>query len=144
MNVKTFILRGVVATVIHFILGFLLYAVIFAKYLQAHMGPASASASRPVGSELVGFIFLSCLSYGFLLSYVFTSGASQSLKQGLLTGAITGFLYASAVNANLYATTNLLTIEVIVADTLMYAFMSTVMGWVISFIGKTRKTVAIF
>jgi len=143
MNVKTFILRTVVATVIHFLLGFLLYAVIFSKYFQAHMGPAAVSASRPVGSELVNFIFLSCLSYGLLLAYVFSRGASQSLKQGLQTGAIIGFLYASAVNTNLYATTNLLTIEVIVADILMYTFMSTLMGGAISFIGKTRKKLAI-
>ena len=143
MNTRTIILRGVVAGLVHFFVGFLLYAVLFAGYLSKHMTPSALVANRRAGSEVVSFIFLSCLCYGFLLSYFFTKGRSHSLKDGLLTGAITGFLYACAVNANLYATTTILTPEVIIVDIILYTFMSTLMGGAISFVGKRKKAVTI-
>jgi hypothetical protein len=140
MKTKTFILRSIVASLVHFFAGYLLYAVLFASYFGKYTTPSALVASRAAGSELVGYIFLSCLCYGVLLSYFFTKSNSQSLKSGLIIGAIMGCLYAAAVNANLYATTTILTSEVIILDIILYTFMSMVMSAAISLIGKPKKS----
>jgi len=59
MNTRTFILRGVVACLVHFFVGFLLYAVLFAGYLSKHMTSSALVANRQTGSEVVSFIFVS-------------------------------------------------------------------------------------
>jgi len=85
---------------------------------------------------------VACLGYGFLLSFVFSKSDTPTLKQGLITGAVTGFLYACAVNFNLYATTTIWTMEGILADTIIFTILSAIMGAAISFIGRQEKTLA--
>ena len=141
MNFKTLITRGVMATVMYFLLGWLVFANLFADYFNSHMGPGTC-ANRPQDQILIWSMFVSCLGYGFLLSFVFSRSGIHSFRQGLITGAVTGFLYACAVNFNLYATTTTWTMEGIIADIIIFTIISAIIGAAVSFIGRRGKTSA--
>ena len=66
MNVKNFIVGGIVGGIADFLLGYLFYGILLKDTFPSE------------GKENLTFIFLGCMSFGFLISYVFAHGESIS------------------------------------------------------------------
>ena len=92
MNTKSFLLSGVVAFVLNFLLGWLFYGILFPDLMPKQ------------GEDDIVFIALGCLFSGFLLAYIFTLVASiKGLTNGLKIGAIYGLLSGLSMNFFMYA-----------------------------------------
>ncbi|MGC4041772.1 MAG: hypothetical protein QM710_13550 [Flavobacterium sp.] len=83
MNAKNFIVGGIVGGIVDYLLGWLFYGILFMDAL---------GGKEPVNML---FIFLGCLSFGFLVSYIFTrwahiTTATTGLKAGAVLGLFSG------------------------------------------------------
>lgn len=84
MNVKNFILAGVAGGIADFLLGWLFYGILFHDYFGG-------------GDPNLTFIFAGCMSFGFLMSYIYNNLASihslaAGAKAGIGIGVITGLM----------------------------------------------------
>lgn len=79
MNVKNFLIAGIVGGIVDFLLGWLFYGFLFKDAFATGEG------------ENMTFIFLGCMSVGLFVSYIFTKWASISTPAtGLKGGAVIG------------------------------------------------------
>ena len=69
MNVKNFVAGGIVGGIVHFLLGWLLWGILFKDFF-------------PQNEMNMLFVFLGCMTFGFLLSFVFTRWANISTAVG--------------------------------------------------------------
>ncbi|MFM2213693.1 MAG: hypothetical protein RL427_956, partial [Bacteroidota bacterium] len=69
MNVKNFMVGGIVGGVADFLMGWLLYGILLKDTFPKPQG---------AGPENMLFIFLGCLCFGFLLSFIFAQGEGVS------------------------------------------------------------------
>lgn len=86
MNVKNFIVGGIVGGIVDFLMGWLIWGIA----LKDTFPPPEGS-----GPENMLFIFLGCLSFGFLISYVFSQGEGISTYMAGIKMAIGIALFMS-------------------------------------------------
>jgi hypothetical protein len=87
MNVKNFIVGGIIGGIVNFLLGWLLYGKLFKELFPQ------------TGTENMTYIFLGCMSFGFLMSTVVSlasidkclSGIKADVLIGLFIGLYTNF-----------------------------------------------------
>ena len=81
MNTKNFIIGGIAGGIINFLGGWVFYGMLFSNQF-------------PEGENMnMLFIFLGCMTFGFLLSYIFNKWAQiGTLNGGLMAGAILGLI----------------------------------------------------
>jgi len=84
MNLKNFIICGLVAGVADFLLGWLTYGILFKDLFDTGHEPD------------MRYIILGCLAIGFLYSLLFTKSGISSVSAGVMTGALLGFIYSVA------------------------------------------------
>lgn len=65
MNVKNFIVGGIIGGIADFLLGWLIWGILLDDMMPKPEG---------VDSENLLFIFLGCISFGFLISFIFSQG----------------------------------------------------------------------
>ena len=65
MNVKNFIVGGIVGGIADFLMGWLIWGILLKDTFPKPEG---------AGPENMTFIFLGCMSFGFLISYIFSQG----------------------------------------------------------------------
>lgn len=68
MNVKNFIVGGIVGGIVDFLLGWVVYGMLLKDTMPMEPGT----------KENMLFIFLGCMSFGFLISWVFSQGEGIS------------------------------------------------------------------
>jgi hypothetical protein len=69
MNVKNFVVGGIVGGIVDFLMGWLIYGILLKDTFPKPEG---------AGAENMIFIFLGCMGFGFLISYVFSQGEGIS------------------------------------------------------------------
>lgn len=68
MNAKNFIVGGIVGGIVDFLLGWIVYGMLLHDMMPHQEG----------SKENIVFIFLGCMSFGFLISWVFSQGEGIS------------------------------------------------------------------
>lgn len=130
MNVKNFVISGIAGGFIEFILGWLFYGILFKDSFPSN------------GTENMLLIFLGCMTFGFLLSYIFIKWAHISnWKTGLTAGAIIGLFIALYFSffANSMKTMDELNIQLMALDTAITVVMSALVGSAIAFVSGKLK-----
>jgi hypothetical protein len=130
MNVKNFVISGIAGGFIEFILGWLFYGILFKDSFPSN------------GTENMLLIFLGCMTFGFLLSYIFIKWAHISnWKTGLSSGAIIGLFIALYFSffANSMKTMDELNIQLMALDTAITVVMSAIVGSTIAFVSGKLK-----
>ena len=130
MNVKNFVISGIAGGFIEFILGWLFYGILFKDSFPSN------------GTENMLLIFLGCMTFGFLLSYIFIKWAHISnWKTGLTAGAIIGLFIALYFSffANSMKTMDELNIQLMALDTAITVVMSAIVGSTIAFVSGKLK-----
>nr|WP_315176982.1 hypothetical protein [uncultured Flavobacterium sp.] len=128
MNVKNFLVSGIVGGIVEFLLGWLFYGILFKNSFPTN------------GNENMLFIFLGCMIFGFFVSYIFTKWAGISnVATGLKAGAVIGLfmsLYSNFFMNSMTAEVNYQTMGLDVAITVV---MAALVGAVIALVNGKLK-----
>lgn len=89
MKTKNFLVAGVVAGIVYFLLGWLFYGILFKDFFPEQ---------PEEDAQTMLMIFLGCLTYGLFVAYIFTkwaqiSTATTGLKAGVIIGLFTALFY---------------------------------------------------
>ena len=131
MNVKNFIVGGIVGGIVDFLMGWLVYGMLLKDTFPKPEG---------AGPENMMFIFLGCMSFGFLLSYVFSQGEGISNIAAGIKMAIGIALFMGLCNnffMNMYKDT--IDIKLMLIDIAASLVLATVVGASIAMVNGKMK-----
>ena len=130
MNVKNFLVSGVVGGIVNFLLGWVFYGMLFKDIY-------------PEGENMnLLFTFLGCLTSGLFIAYIFTKWAGISnWITGFSAGAILGLFMAFYMNffANSMKLTPDINFQIMALDIAITVVMSALTGAVIALVNGKRK-----
>ena len=127
MNVKNFLAAGIIGGIVDFLLGWVFYGMLFKEIY-----PETPNMK-------LEFIFLGCITFGLLVSYIFTKWAGiTSPATGIIAGAIIGFINGLSMNFFMYSNIPLNSQNLII-DVLITTFISAAVGATVAFINGKMK-----
>ncbi|HWB29302.1 MAG TPA: hypothetical protein VG736_02285 [Vicinamibacterales bacterium] len=126
-----------------FVLGFLVYGLALASFLQANAGSAAGAMRSP---PLVWAIAAGDLVYGVFLTMLFARNpALSSLRRHVALGGVTGLLTSLASGLLQYATHDVANITATAVSSIAFAVLAAAAGGVIGMIlgsaGSSRTRV---
>lgn len=127
MNLKNFIIGGIVGGIADFILGGLFYQVVFPTLYP------------PTPDMKMSFIAMGCMTFGFLVSYIFNKWAGiTTFASGAMAGAIIGLFYGLSMNFFMYSGMPL-NIQNFATDAVVNILMGAGVGGAVGFVlGKLK------
>ena len=131
MNVKNFIVGGIVGGIVDFLLGWLIWGILLKDTFPKPDG---------AGADNVMFIFLGCMAFGFLISYVFSQGEGISNIPAGIKMAIGIALFMSIANnffMNMYSET--LDVKLMAIDILASIVVATGVGAIVAYVNSKMK-----
>jgi hypothetical protein len=130
MNVKNFIIAGVAGGIVDFLLGWLIYGIILKDTFPTEEG----------ATENMLFIFLGCMSFGFLISYVFAQGEGVSkCVPGIKLATGIALFMTLSINFFQNMTKETIDIQLMVIDVVASMVLASFVGAVVAFtIGKLK------
>ena len=131
MNVKNFIIGGIVGGIVDFLLGWLIWGILLKDTMPKPEG---------AGAENMLFIFLGCMSFGFLLSWIFSQGEGISnMMAGVKMAAGIGLLMSLTNNFfyNMYNETMVL--KLVAIDAVASIVMAAAVGAAIAMVNGKMK-----
>lgn len=129
MNAKNFMIGGIVGGIADYLLGWVLWGMLFKDCFPPH----------DESNMNMLFIALGCLTFGFFMSYVFASAniitAGAGLKAGIVFGFFTGLFH------NFFHHSNNLTpdYQMIATDVGLYLICGAVVGAIIGALNGKMK-----
>jgi hypothetical protein len=124
MNAKN-IIGGLLTGVLIFILGSLIFMLLLGQYFADNMiAYPGLFRAEPEYISLV----LTCLSYAYLLTYVFSIGGIAGAQKGFMAGLIIGLLVQINVDTYLYSQMHLMGKKLILIDIALNGLMSGIAG----------------
>lgn len=137
---KKFLIGGIVAGILYFLLGYLFFGNLLAQYFIDHPG-ATVGIDRAMDHFQWWALILGNFASGFLLAYVFAKAGVSTLLSGFITGGIIGLLMSSSYNLVMYATTNVTSKHAMAAHVGAFVIISAIVGAVVGAImGLGNKT----
>jgi hypothetical protein len=131
MNVKNFMVGGVVGGVADFLMGWLVYGILLKDTFPKPEG---------AGPENMLFIFLGCLCFGFLLSFIFAQGEGVSKCVPGIKVALGVGLFMSLCNNFFYAMyKDSIDVKMVAIDVIASLAIATVVGAVIGVVNGKMK-----
>lgn len=140
MDIKKLLIGGIVAGILFFLLGWLIYGNLLADYMKNN--PGSATGVDRAEMDMLYMVAGNLLS-GFLMAYIFIRANVNTLGNGLVTAAVVGLLFSASYDCIVYATTNIASKKMLLADVLASTVMSAVIGAIVGLLfGKLNKPAA--
>ena len=131
MNVKNFFIGGIVGGIADFLMGWLVWGILLKDTIPKPPG---------AGPENMLFIFLGCMSFGFMLSYIFAQGESISNYVTGVKVAVGVALFMSLANNffyNMYNAT--IDVKMVAIDVVASLVVAAVVGAVIAIVNGKLK-----
>jgi len=120
MNVKNFVLAGIAGGITDFLLGWVLYGMLFRDYFA---GP----------DPNIAMIFGGCMSFGFLISYFYVRWANLvTFMTGLKAGAGIGLIMGIMNNFFMSAGESVVDYEKFAVDVVISIIMGSVVGGIVA------------
>ena len=130
MNIKNFLIAGIVGGIVDFLLGWVLYGMLFRDQFPGEM-------------PNMLFIFLGCMTFGFFVSYIFTLWAAiTNFTEGMKAGAIIGLF--TALMSNFFMRSNSMEVDYknMLLDIVISIVMGAIVGASVAYInGKLTKRI---
>jgi hypothetical protein len=133
MNTSKFFIGGIAGGVIFFLLGYLVYGILLANYMQSFV----PGVDRSMDTLVFWALIIGNLLFGFAISYA-VNRAGASVFSGLATGFVIGFLFSSGFDFTMYATTHSISLHQVAADVTAFTVISAVAGAVVGAISRPR------
>src|SRR5262249_20764356 len=116
MDAKRFVVGTLVGGVVIFVVGYLIFTVIFGSFYAANAGSATGVDRSSV---LMWAVALGSFAYAALVIYAMGNrGGSFSIGAGIKIGAIVGFLLWLSADFTLYGLTNIANLTRTIVDPL--------------------------
>ena len=133
MTIKNRILATLVGFIVLFLLGWLIYGMLLMDFYGNNAG--SASGVMRMEDEMIWWaLILGNLFQTYLLVYIFGSWANiTTFSDGLKAGAIIGLLMGLAFNLSMYGTSNLMNMTSALVDPIVSAVIMAITGGVVGF-----------
>ncbi|TAK40213.1 MAG: hypothetical protein EPO28_10415 [Saprospiraceae bacterium] len=130
MSNNKILVAGLLGGVTAFILGFLVYGLALKGFYDSHMVEGVAKADE----EMVWWaLIVGNLAWGLLYAVIYGRWASIStFVTGAKAGAVIGALIALTYNLNGYATANMMDLTAALADVVVSAVVSAIIGGVVA------------
>lgn len=127
MNVKNFLVSGIVGGIVYFLLGGLFYQVLFPTIYP------------PSENEKIELIALGCLTFGLFVSYIFVKWANISTtKSGFIAGAVIGLFYGLSMNLFMYSGMQM-DVQKFATDVIINTIMGSLVGATVALVcGKMK------
>jgi len=126
MNMKNFILAGIAGGITDFLLGWLLYGMLFRDYFGG-------------GEPNLGMIAGGCLFFGLLMAYVLVGLAGiASFAGGMKAGAVIGLLLGIMNNFFMRSMKTAVNWEQFAVDVVIGIVMGAIVGGVVGAINRSR------
>lgn len=138
---KNIILKGLVASLVFFILGWFVYGILLDSVMNEHMNPDMDAIMRPDDGMIWWAMILGNLGLGFLLAYILVKAKVRSFWCHVQTGAIMGLLYVIAVDFMNYSMMNLATFSWLIIDVVIMVVLVTLMAAAASLVGNPKEGV---
>lgn len=139
MDIKKLLTGGIVGGILYFFLGWLIYGILLADFMQTHPGTVSGIERAPDDMQYL-YLAIGNLAMGFLLAYIFVKGNVNSMGSGFITGGIVGALVSIGVDCVMYATTNIASKTAMAADVAAMTIMTAVVGGIVGMVmGMGKK-----
>lgn len=132
MNIKRMGIGTLVGAVTLYLLGMLIWGVLFSDFFDANSGSA-VGVDRE--APILWAVIVGTLAYAKLLTFGLEwKGASNSLVEGVKVGVVVGALLWGTADFVLYGYTNLSTLTGAIADTVLEGVRGGIAGGVIAFV----------
>jgi hypothetical protein len=131
MDIKKLIIGGVTGGILLFLLGWLIYGNLLVDYMKTHSGTVPGVDRTEM---LFMYLVVGNLLSGLLLAYIFIKAKVNSLSDGLVTAGIVGLLMTASFDAVMYATTNITSKKMILADVIAFTIMMAITGAIVGFV----------
>ena len=131
MNVKNFIVGGIVGGIVDFLMGWLVWGILLKDTFPKPEG---------AGAENMLFIFLGCMAFGFLISYVFSHGEGISNYMAGIKMALGIALFMTLCNTffrNMY--TDTIDVKLMAIDIVASLVLASVVGACVAFVNGKMK-----
>ena len=137
MNIKKLATATIIAGVLFFLLGWLVYGNLLDHYMRHHLGRVG-NVYRP--SPVMLYIAIGSLLQGATFAYIFVRANVKSLSDGLITGIIIGFLMAAFTDSFIYGSTYITCKKAILADVIAATIIAALIGAVLgTVLGSDKK-----
>ncbi|MCF6130592.1 hypothetical protein L1S35_12985 [Flavobacterium sp. AS60] len=131
MNVKNFFIGGIVGGIVDFLMGWLIWGILLKDTFPKPEG---------AGPENMLFIFLGCMCFGFMLSYIFAQGEGVSQWMAGIKLAIGIALFMSLANNFFYSMyKDTMDVKLVAIDVVASIVVSAVVGAAIAFTNGKMK-----
>lgn len=133
MTTKNRLLATLVGFIVLFLLGWLIYGMLLMDFYGNNSG--SASGVMRAEDEFIWWaLILGNLFQAYLLVYIFGNWANiTTFSDGLKAGAIIGLTMGLAFNLSMYGTSNLMNLTSALVDPFVSAVMMAITGGVVGF-----------
>ena len=130
MNIKRLSIGSVVGAITLYLLGMLIWVILFADFFDANSGSA-VGVDRD--TPIVWAVIIGSLFYAVLITLALESrSASKSLVDGLIIGAVVGALLWGTTDFIFYGVTNLSNLTATLADILLEGVRGGIAGGVVA------------
>ena len=130
MNIKRMTIGTIVGGIVLYILGVVIWQMLFADFFAANAGSATGVAKE---MPVIWAIALGSLLYAKLITYVLETGSgTKSVMDGLKAGAVVGLLLWGTVDFIYYGYFNLNNLTGVIADTVLEGVRGGIVGAVIA------------
>ncbi|MGD8361448.1 MAG: hypothetical protein PVJ04_08465 [Gemmatimonadota bacterium] len=128
MDVKRFLTGTIVGGVVLFVLGWLIWMVLFAGFFEGQTGTAMGVPKDPpvMWAQILGTLSLAAL-YTLIIQW----RGDSTVMDGLKTGAIAGFLLWFGVDIILFSVWNVSTLTGTISDSILELVRTAITGAVI-------------
>ncbi|MEO0045936.1 MAG: hypothetical protein RL705_1127 [Bacteroidota bacterium] len=131
MNVKNFIIGGIVGGIVDFLLGWLLYGILLKDFFPKPEGS---------GAENTTFIFLGCLFFGFMMSFIFNQGEGISkCVHGVKLAIGIGLFMSLSMNFFYSMYSETINFQLVAVDVLVSMVIASIVGAAIAVVNGKMK-----
>ena len=141
MNSQRFVLAGVAAGIVFFLLGWVVYGMLLKDFMNTNL--YAAGMMKKDEDTIWWSLIVGQLLAGFLLAYVVGKANAASAGAGAMVGFVAGLLICLSFDLTMYGVSNFMgTLKGIAADAIVSAVMSAVGGAVAGWVYGMKRAVA--